>query len=71
MTARLVLDDSDPNQTMAPELSFNIREPAGNKDVLTLKVEIKLLKLTCKVGCQTFKVNFKSWNPTLQVNFEC
>ena len=40
MTARLVLDDSDPNQTMAPELSFNIREPAGNKDVLTLKVEI-------------------------------
>jgi hypothetical protein len=40
MSARLELDDLDPNQTMAPELSFNVREPAGNKDVLSLKVNI-------------------------------
>ena len=40
MSARLELDDLDPNQTMAPELSFNVREPAGNKDVFSLKVNI-------------------------------
>jgi hypothetical protein len=40
MSARLELDDLDPNQTMAPELSFNVTEPAGNKDVLSLKVNI-------------------------------
>ena len=40
MSARLELDDSDPNKTMAPELSFNVREPAGNKDVFSLKVDI-------------------------------
>ena len=40
MSARLELDDLDPNQTMAPALSFNVREPAGNKDVFSLKVNI-------------------------------